>query len=299
LTRARRNACVLTLLASILAPSPARADDDACVAASEQVLVLRKRGKLIEALQPLATCTDHACPDEVRAVCMKRLESVTNATPSLVFAFKDAAGNDKTQVEVRMDGALLTSKLDGRAISVDPGEHVFEFRAAGEPPVQKTVLVGEGEHAREIAVVVETAAAPSVAAAPVGAAAPVASSSWSAQKTVAIVSGATGVVALLTGVGFAAIASSKWSSSQSECSSSTNCLQPGPAKQDHDTASTLQTASLVAFGLAGAGLVAGTVLWFTAQPPAASSSRTGLALAPWIPLSGLGQTGIELRGSFQ
>ncbi|HSY24889.1 MAG TPA: hypothetical protein VK841_22345, partial [Polyangiaceae bacterium] len=150
-------AAVLVALAS--ASWPADADDDACIAAAEEALTLRKQQHLQEALVLIAACVDSACPTEVRAVCERRASELEAAMPTIVFVAHDGLGNDLTAVKVTVDGALLTARLDGRAWRVDPGPHVFRWEAAGFSPVEKTLLVGEGEKERREVVAF---AAPSV-----------------------------------------------------------------------------------------------------------------------------------------
>ena len=41
--------------------------------------------------------------------------------------------------------AALVTKLDGKAIDVDPAPHVFRFEAVGQAPVEKTLVIVEGE----------------------------------------------------------------------------------------------------------------------------------------------------------
>ena len=54
-------ACALGLTSS----RPARADEAACIAASEAALTLRQQGKLHEALKQLAVCSEAGCSSEV------------------------------------------------------------------------------------------------------------------------------------------------------------------------------------------------------------------------------------------
>jgi len=42
-------------------------------------------------------------------------------------------GSNITDVTVTLDGTRLATRLDGKAVSVDPGEHVLTFVADGYP----------------------------------------------------------------------------------------------------------------------------------------------------------------------
>ena len=135
-----------------MAPA-AFADDAACIAASEQALTLRTQGKLHDALKQLAVCSDQACPDEVKTECTRRIDAVDAAMPTLVLVAKDGAGNDLSAVKVTMDGVSLMESLDGRPLSLDPGEHAFRFETAGQPPVEKKLVLREGDKERHETVV--------------------------------------------------------------------------------------------------------------------------------------------------
>jgi len=74
-------------------------------------------------------------------------------------AAKIEDGSDATEVRVSVDGELLIERLDGKAVPIDPGERRFDFELAGHAPVQKRLVIREGEKARQIEV--EFAPAPS------------------------------------------------------------------------------------------------------------------------------------------
>jgi hypothetical protein len=51
-----------------------------------------------------------------------------------------------------MDGQVLTTALDGRAIAIDPGTHAFQFELSPYPPMKETVVVREGENDRIVSI---------------------------------------------------------------------------------------------------------------------------------------------------
>jgi hypothetical protein len=79
----------------------------------------------------------------VRADCAKRLDEVLRAMPTIVFDVKDRDGHAVTDVSVTMDGAAL-GRVDGSAITVDPGQHEFTFLRGGEVVATKKIGVPEG-----------------------------------------------------------------------------------------------------------------------------------------------------------
>jgi hypothetical protein len=129
----------------------ARADDTSeCIAASEAGQSLRDQHALVEARDKLAMCGREVCPAPVRVDCIQLRAQVEAAIPSLVLRARDARGEDASQVKVFCDGAPFATQLDGKSLAVDPGPHTFRFEAAGLPPVERRIVVGEGEKNRLI-----------------------------------------------------------------------------------------------------------------------------------------------------
>jgi hypothetical protein len=134
-------------------PSGARAEGDvqACVSAAEQSQQLRDAGKFRAARQKLLLCARDTCPNVVRGDCAKWLSEIDGLTPTIVVRAEDASGHDVLDVKVYFDGELVTSKLDGRGIPIDPGQHALRFESASGTKEEK-VLIREGERGRSVAV---------------------------------------------------------------------------------------------------------------------------------------------------
>jgi hypothetical protein len=265
-------ACSLGLLSS-----PASADDAACIAASEGALTLRQHGKLHDALKQLAACSDAGCPGEVKAECSRRIEEVNALMPTLILAAKDGSGNDLYNVKVSMDGSPLATALDGRPVSVDPGEHVFVFEQGGQAPVEKRLVLREGDHDRHEGVVIGQPPPPVLPPTPP----PSAPSWWTTQRVLAVIGGGLGLVGVGLGTSWGLYAISSQSQEKSNCSAS-SCTKPAQAVVDYNSARDNATASDVSFGVGAAFLAAGAVLWFTAPSvavmPAVGSRGGGLSL---------------------
>jgi hypothetical protein len=283
-------------LVGTFVPAVAFADDAACINASEQALTLRKQGKLHDALRQLAVCADAACPGEVKTECASRIAGVDAAMPTLVFGATDGAGNDLRDVKVSMDGAPLVTTLDGRPISVDPGEHTFRFETTGQPAVEKKLVVREGEKDRRESVMLGTPApAPSPAPAPV--APPVVTPSpswWTTQRTLAVVAGGVGVAGLVVGGIFGGLAMSDQSQEKTNCSTG-GCPNHGQAVADYNTGNDNATVSTVGFIAGGVLLAGGAVLFFTAHDAAVAPSTGRLYV---VPTTAPGGSGLLLGGSF-
>ena len=269
----------LTVAGASAFAARARADEAACIAASESALTLRKDGKLHATLAQLAICSDLTCSEIVRTECTKREAQVQAAMPTLIFAAKDGSGNDLVAVTVTMDGAPFASTLDGLPIAVDPGSHAFHFEAKGVPSVDKTIVLREGDAGRHETVTLGSPPpAPPTAPAPSSTVAP---SSWSTQKSLAVVSAGVGVVGIALGAVFGGLAISDKNQETSNCSS-TSCSNRPQASEDYDTAKKNGTVSTVGFIAGGVFLAGGAVLWFTAPKTKEASSASAIRGEPSV-----------------
>jgi hypothetical protein len=93
----------------------------------------------------------------VRNDCATWLAEVDQLMPSVVVQARDVHGIDLVDVRVLVDGELVASHLDGLAVAVDPGNHLFQFETQGVPPQQQQLLIREGEKGRALTI---TLAAP-------------------------------------------------------------------------------------------------------------------------------------------
>jgi hypothetical protein len=274
----------------------------ACLAASESSLTLRHQHKLQEARAQLLICSAASCPGDVRDECIRRVGQINAAIPTIVFAAKDAAGNDLAGVKVTVDGNPIADRLDGTALPLDPGEHAVTFEAAGQPPVDKRFVIREGEKDRRERIVFR---APALATAPAPASSGPASvlvvsggapseaaerGGLGTQRILAIVAAGVGVVGLGVGIGYGLESMSKHDQAHNIC--------PDPMCPDVNgvnlwsDATSAGTVSTVAFIVGGVGLAAGAVLWFTATPASSSVDEqptTQVVLGPGT---------LQLRGTW-
>jgi hypothetical protein len=302
------------LLALSLSLPDARAADSAlsaCIAANEASIQLRSDHKLLQARAQALKCAGDACPAVMRDVCKKRVDQVNAAIPKIVFDVKDAAGSD-VAAKVTVDGQPAVS-LQGAAIALDPGEHTFSFQAPGQPPVERSFILREGEQDRHERIVVGVPGPQSSARAAAG---PSSSGSahdsspepppptvdqgahgWSGQRTAALVVGGLGVAGIVAGSVFGLMSRSAWSSSQSECPSPANCPQYGQAVRDHDSATSSAMISTIAFAAGAVGIAAGAVLWVTSPSAEAAGSapRVSVRVAP---AAGPKSAGVVVGGAF-
>jgi hypothetical protein len=146
----------------------------ACLTAYRRGSKLEEGARLIEAKKAMALCSLAQCSAELRSRCHVRHAELEARIPSIVPAVTDAKGDPITDVEVTMDGAMLTAEIDGHAIDVNPGVHEFSFRGRKGVIGKHRLEIVAGQHDRLVAVTLAPARLPvtAVAAAPVTAAPP-------------------------------------------------------------------------------------------------------------------------------
>jgi hypothetical protein len=140
-------------------PRTSNATRRACANSYEKAQELRQASKLREAKEALQSCVKNSCGDFVQRECTKWLVQIDAEMPSMVLLAKDEAGLPILDVQVTMDGELLTSRLDGRAVSVDPGMHDFAFQTVSGAVVERRVPIMQGERNRLVSVEFPAAAA--------------------------------------------------------------------------------------------------------------------------------------------
>jgi hypothetical protein len=118
-----------------------------CFAQHEEAQVLRQGSKLREARAALLTCARDVCPSVVRGDCVDWLEQVDKSIPSVGVSVR-VNGRDELNARVTVDGVLVTTKLEGKPIEVNPGVHTFKVETAPWPVNEQQVLVNEGEKNR-------------------------------------------------------------------------------------------------------------------------------------------------------
>ncbi len=237
-----------------------------CLASNERSIQLRSDHKLRDARAELMQCATAACPAEVRGECERRLNAVVGEIPTVVLGAKDRRGNDLVDVRAFIDGALVTPKLDGTPLELDPGPHVFRFEATAQPAVEKQVVVREGEKDRAIRV---TIGKPEPAATAVSRRDPT-------MRTAGVALASVGLAGIVVGSVFGGLASSAWSRSQEKCSTK-GCTDPGGAITDHDTAVTFATVSTISFIAGGVALAGGAAMFFFA--PVVKPQTVGMTFA--------------------
>ena len=127
--------------------TPADSASAVCVKAYEQAQEQRHSGKLLAARVQLQSCAREECPEFIRNDCAAWYDALQAEMPTVVFAARSAR-RDLTDVRVSLGKRVLTSRIDGEAIELDPGEYDLEFSAPGMQPLTERVLISRGERNR-------------------------------------------------------------------------------------------------------------------------------------------------------
>jgi hypothetical protein len=119
-----------------------------CLAATESSVKLGNDHKLRAERAQFLVCAAASCPTDIRKDCASQVESVSAQIPTIIFEAKDPSGADINAVKVTMDGEVLAERLEGTALSIDPGEHTFAFETAGQPPVTRKFTIQQAQKDR-------------------------------------------------------------------------------------------------------------------------------------------------------
>jgi hypothetical protein len=130
-------------------PADAAPNRQQCLAAYEDAQLSMRRGRLMHARDPLGTCLEQVCPASLRTDCADWLKEVEARTPSVVIeCVQDGAS--VRDVKLSVDGAAHPSGIDGHALDLDPGNHVFKVEPKDGPPIVIETLIKEGEKLKPI-----------------------------------------------------------------------------------------------------------------------------------------------------
>jgi hypothetical protein len=142
-------ACAAVLLAWV---RPSYSAPAACVAAWRNADELAKAGQLRLAKTTMLKCAHHTCGGTLHKECSRRVAEIEGDIPTVVPVVKDANGDPVTEVDMLMDGELLASRIDGRAVVVDPGTHEFTFQTPRGLIASYRTVILQGQRNRSLEV---------------------------------------------------------------------------------------------------------------------------------------------------
>jgi hypothetical protein len=244
------------------AAGEAHVDEDTklqCVSASEEAQQLRNAGKLSEARERFSFCNRAECPQVVQQDCAEWMREVLEMLPSVVPAARDRNGRDLVDVTLSIDGKVVTSALDGKAIELDPGVHVLRFETKDAPPVEEQVVVRQGEKNRMVTVTFDFTAGPTE---------PMSEKKTRSAPLVAYVAGGAGVLLLGAALYIGLDASADARHLRSTCA-------PRCEQSQVDDVEERYVIGGVTAGLGAAALLAGAILLFSHPSGARGASRPG------------------------
>jgi hypothetical protein len=177
--------------------------------------------------------------------CTGWLAEVEAAQPSVVIrAHAPGSSTSIADVRVSIDDKEVAARLDGAAILVDPGEHRFHFARASDPPVDRVVLIGEGEKLKPIEIEIGTLLPP-----PSASAKPI----WPVFALGGVGIASIGVFAILGATG-----SSRYNELQSTCA-------PNCSPEDTDALKTQFVVGDVMLGVGIAALAGSAIYYFATR----------------------------------
>jgi len=266
---------LLVVALLITATRPAEAAN-VCVTAAGNAQDLRAAHRLREARAALLVCSQRQCNSVVRGDCERWLKEVDAQTPSVVVRAVDARGRDVLGVHVTIDDA--PGDLDGRPVTVDPGQRRVRAQAKSGAVAEQRVLVASGEKARVIELKFDVAleedgtahVAPATAKPPPEETPPPAHASTNVAPYVL---GGIGAVSLLVFGYFEASGHSGYSDLENSCGRTQSCTdaQLDPVKGKFVGAGVSLAIGLVAIGAAVITYVVGKP-----SKPAVSLTARGL-----------------------
>jgi hypothetical protein len=110
-------------------------------------------GRLRAARDQYQSCSRATCAGLIQK-CSAKYAALIADLPSVVPVVTDEAGEPCVDVQVKVDGEVVASRLDGRGIVVEPGVHEFAFLGDTGFSATRKVMIIEGEKNRPIAVTI-------------------------------------------------------------------------------------------------------------------------------------------------
>lgn len=240
-----------------------------CLQAHQSAQELKRTGKLIEAQGALSTCSSATCPGAVISDCGQWIADLEQATPSMVFEVrldqKEAQG-----AKLYVNGELVIEW--SKALKVNPGRHVVRAELPSFEPIERNVVLPEGQRMRLIVIDFESPQAPAL---PETSAPALPPEPLFVERTRPI----PVLVYPLLGIGLAGLASFgafSWIGKSQQRELETTCM---PACTDTEL-KTMKRSYLigdVSAGIGAATLVGAAVVYFT-RPAKTVESQPGLSL---------------------
>jgi hypothetical protein len=149
--RARRSVAITAAALTFLSARAAHAaDKETCIAESTLAQQRALDRKFVEARAHFLACAREVCPVPVVKDCTAQLARVDASIATVVVLAKDAATGRSLPGRVRVDDGEKATSLDGGAVSVDPGTHVFHVEIDSGETRDESVVVEEGARLKAV-----------------------------------------------------------------------------------------------------------------------------------------------------
>jgi len=195
-------------------------------------------------------------------------------------------------LEVRIDGLPLPASAWNQPQPVDAGVHVVSASAPDRKPFEARVTSQDGKIVE--AAIPELEGEPAAPPPVVKHDAPPAGEAGAGQRSVALIVGAVGIAGLAVGAGAGVLSIVKHGQAKDKCADFSACPD-AEGRKDWNSATSAGTVSTFGFVAGGVGLVAASVLYFSA-PKAASTAADSTAGWSIVPSFGPGAAGIAAAG---
>jgi hypothetical protein len=298
----RHALALLSFLAIAGAGRSALADAASCSKDAEDGQRARASGHLREARERFAACSATDCPAVVQKDCATWASEVLTATPTIVVDAKDANGGDIADVVVSLDETVVASRIDGKAIAIDPGPHTLKFEHKGFQPVTQSIIAKEGMKARVVTVTFAERTGPPPPRLGLVSSKPNGSGGHTVFPWIVVGAGLIG-----TSLGVALFLSAPDFPEGQSCDKQTRTCSPLPGETEQSAPfkdRQERAGQSEAYPLAGGVLIAisgvfivGGLLWhfLEGSDPPPSSTKLRPKLAPWM---GRSAGGMALSGTF-
>jgi len=127
-------------------------DSRVCSAEYKHAQSLEKAEHLRAAQEEYLECANSSCSSALQRICGIRHTQLNSEIPSFVPVVTDGTGKNYVLVEVKADNELLTSRLDGSALNLDPGKHTITFSTDDGVIATKSLIMIQGQRNRIVEV---------------------------------------------------------------------------------------------------------------------------------------------------
>jgi hypothetical protein len=213
---------------------------------------------------------------------------ITALEPQLSYLTVTVSVTSRAErVTITRNGTPLDPLLWNRALPIDGGDYVVEARAPGREPQRIEVHVpGEGGRVTAAVPDLESKAVPSPPAPP----------GWTLRRKLAVGTIAAGAAAAVAGTALGLWAKRDHDRADELCPREA-CVSSDQGNSLGRSAHNLSIGADVAFGIAGAAVITGAILWFTGDRQASDGAAAPPAVAI-VPAGSPGRFAVTAAWSF-